>query len=167
MIFGGARREIGPVVKQKKSGKNPIETRNRHRMVDRFLPVAILENVRATNKAQTKETKERKGEPTMSKKTTKKSLASVSSAFARAVGRVLATKCKGPDSASAEDVAATLHKSGEFGISNLQLLKLMVSQAVSEGSVQGYASMTGRPPSGGIFNIAQREAWNAKVDAKG
>lgn len=167
MIFGGARREIGPVVKQKKSGKNPIETRNRHRMVDRFLPVAILENVRATNKAQTKE---RKGEPTMSKKTTKtakKTLSSVSSAFARAVGRVLATKCKGPDSASAEDVAATLHKSGEFGISNLQLLKLMVSQAVSEGSVQGYASMTGRPPSGGIFNIAQREAWNAKVDAKG
>lgn len=104
---------------------------------------------------------------TKTTKTTKKSLASVSSAFARAVGRVLATKCKGPDSASAEDVAATLHKSGEFGISNLQLLKLMVSQAVSEGSVQGYASMTGRPPSGGIFNIAQREAWNAKVDAKG
>ena len=101
----------------------------------------------------------------MSKKTVK-TLSSVSSAFSRAVGAILRVKCRDGVSAGAEDVAKQLAKTGEFGISNQQLLKLMVSQAVAEGSVAGFASMKGRPPSGGIYSIAQREAWNAQVDAE-
>jgi len=88
---------------------------------------------------------------------------SVSSNFSRAVARALRTLCKDGNAVPAPKVAAVLRKSGKFGIANDQLLKLMVSQAVAEGSVPGYEAIVGR--SGGIYSVAQRDAYNASVAA--
>ena len=98
-------------------------------------------------------------------KSNKKSSSAISNTFCQALGRVLAEKTKGlqGDAVSMSKICKAL-KPREFGISNLQLFRMLAGQAISEGSVPGYATVRG--PGGGAYNVADRDAWNAKVETE-
>jgi hypothetical protein len=94
--------------------------------------------------------------------TNKEYVHAFSNEFCNAIARVIEAKAKNGDCVKRATVAREIRK--EVGIKNMTLLTVMVGLAVQEKSVPGVAATRGK--NGGLYSIAQLEAWNAAVDAE-
>lgn len=94
--------------------------------------------------------------------------------FAGAVRRVLDKKCKDGDTVNRKQITHALLRGegGErFGITNREMLKLLVMLVVQESECEGTHSAKAldeieatRGKFGGYYNRRQRDEWNAAVE---